>query len=76
MTKTTTQTKNITKLKSNKDMFKEDLMGNDIRVIEDDAIFEDTSNTIKNALEKVYNHSNSTKRISKSAFEIALKQLI
>ena len=52
------------------------LMGNDIGVIEDDAIFEDTSNTIKNALEKVYNHSNSTKRISKSAFEIALKQLI
>ncbi|MAP01310.1 MAG: amino acid dehydrogenase [Flavobacteriales bacterium] len=52
------------------------LMGNDIGVIEDDAIFEDTSNTIKNALEKVYHHSNSTKRISKSAFEIALKQLI
>ena len=52
------------------------LMGNDIGVIEDEAIFEDTSNTIKNALENVYKHNSSKTRISKSAFEIALKQLI
>ena len=52
------------------------LMGNDIGVIEDEAIFEDTSNTIKNALGNVYKHNSSKTRISKSAFEIALKQLI
>ena len=52
------------------------LMGNDIGVIEDEAIFEDTSNTIKNALENVYKQNSSKTRISKSAFEIALKQLI
>ena len=52
------------------------LMSNDIGVIEDEAIFEDTSNTIKEALQNVYNHNNSNVRISKSAFEIALKQLI
>ncbi len=52
------------------------LMGNDIGVIEDEAIFEDTSNTIKDALQNVYNQNNSKQRISKSAFEIALKQLI
>ena len=52
------------------------LMSNDIGVIEDEAIFEDTSNTIKDALQNVYNHNNSKERISKTAFEIALKQLI
>ncbi|MEC8604323.1 MAG: amino acid dehydrogenase, partial [Bacteroidota bacterium] len=52
------------------------LMGNDIGVIEDEAIFDDTSNTIKNALRNVYKHNSSKTRISKSAFEIALKQLI
>lgn len=52
------------------------LMGNDIGVIEDEAIFEDTSNTIKEALQNVYNQNNAKERISKSAFEIALKQLI
>ena len=52
------------------------LMSNDIGVIEDEAIFDDTSNTIKEALQNVYNHNNSNVRISKSAFEIALKQLI
>ena len=52
------------------------LMGNDIGVIEDEAIFEDTSNTIKNALGNVYKQNSSKTRISKSAFEIALKQLI
>ena len=52
------------------------LMSNDIGVIEDEAIFEDTSDTIKQALQNVYNQNNSNVRISKSAFEIALKQLI
>jgi len=52
------------------------LMSNDIGVIEDEAIFEDTSNTIKDALQNVYNNNNSNERISKTAFEIALKQLI
>ena len=52
------------------------LMSNDIGVIEDEAIFEDTSKTIKDALQNVYNNNNSNERISKTAFEIALKQLI
>ncbi|WP_353779901.1 Glu/Leu/Phe/Val dehydrogenase dimerization domain-containing protein [Winogradskyella sp. 3972H.M.0a.05] len=42
----------------------------------DDAIFEDTSNTIKEAIQKVYNKNQSLKGISETAFEIALKQLI
>ena len=42
----------------------------------DDAIFEDTSNTIKEAIQKVYNKNQSVKGISETAFEIALKQLI
>jgi hypothetical protein len=42
----------------------------------DTAIFEDTSNTIKKALEKTYQSNNSKTQISKTAFEIALKQLI
>ena len=52
------------------------LMGNDLGKLEDEAIFEDTSNTIKEALKNVYQISNSKTRISKTAFEIALKQLI
>lgn len=42
----------------------------------DEAIFSDTSNTIKNAIQKVYNLNSDKKNISASAFEIALKQLI
>ncbi len=42
----------------------------------DEAIFKDTSNTIKKAIEAVYNKNNSKKEISKTAFEIALKQLV
>jgi len=42
----------------------------------DEAIFLDTSNTIKKALEKTYKKNNSTKNISNTAFEIALTQLI
>jgi len=42
----------------------------------DDAIFHDTSITIKNAIQNTFDHSNSKTNISKTAFEIALKQLI
>ncbi len=42
----------------------------------DDAIFEDTSNVIKKAIQDVYNRNSSKTNISKTAFEIALKQLI
>ena len=42
----------------------------------DQAIFEDTSETIKNALEKTYEKSPYKTKISETAFEIALEQLI
>lgn len=42
----------------------------------DEAIFADTSNTIKKALENTYNKNKDIKNISSTAFEIALKQLI
>jgi glutamate dehydrogenase/leucine dehydrogenase len=42
----------------------------------DEAIFNDTSETIKNAIQKCYDNNSSKKNISKTAFEIALKQLI
>lgn len=42
----------------------------------DEAIFSDTSNTIKQALEKTYNKNSAKTQISETAFEIALKQLI
>lgn len=51
------------------------LMQNQIEM-SDTAIFEDTSKTIKKALEKTYKWNNSKTQISKTAFEIALKQLI
>ena len=41
----------------------------------DEAIFIDTSETIKKALEKAYQLNNSKLNISATAFEIALKQL-
>ncbi|WP_372769729.1 Glu/Leu/Phe/Val dehydrogenase dimerization domain-containing protein [Lutibacter sp.] len=44
--------------------------------MKDEAIFSDTSNTIKNALENTYKRNSSKKQICKTAFEIALKQLI
>lgn len=44
--------------------------------MKDTDIFEDTSNTIKNALKKTFEKNNSKKEICKTAFEIALKQLI
>ncbi|HZH69332.1 MAG TPA: Glu/Leu/Phe/Val dehydrogenase dimerization domain-containing protein [Flavobacteriaceae bacterium] len=42
----------------------------------DEAIFNDTSMTIKNAIQNTYHHNSSQTNISKTAFEIALKQLI
>lgn len=45
-------------------------------VLEDAAIFDDASNTIKQALENVYKLNKEKKNISAAAFEIALKQLV
>ncbi len=42
----------------------------------DEAIFNDTSMTIKNALLKTFEKNNSKKEICKTAFEIALTQLV
>ncbi|WP_242085487.1 Glu/Leu/Phe/Val dehydrogenase dimerization domain-containing protein [Aestuariivivens sediminis] len=42
----------------------------------DEAIFNDTSNRIRQALEKVYNKNKSKQGLSATAFEIALSQLI
>ncbi|WP_298505977.1 Glu/Leu/Phe/Val dehydrogenase dimerization domain-containing protein [uncultured Maribacter sp.] len=44
--------------------------------IDDELIFTDTSNTIKEALLKIYQQNSSTLNISKTGFEIALKQLV
>ena len=52
------------------------LMGNDLDTIEDDSIFKDTSETIKKAMGNVFAKNPNSKNISKTAFEIALKQLI
>jgi glutamate dehydrogenase/leucine dehydrogenase len=42
----------------------------------DESIFNDTSNTIKNAIAKAHSINNSKTNISATAFEIALKQLV
>tara|TARA_R110001606_G_scaffold165748_1_gene310243 strand:- start:6277 stop:7503 length:1227 start_codon:yes stop_codon:yes gene_type:complete len=42
----------------------------------DEAIFEDTSNTIKRALQRTFARSAAKTKISETAFEIALKELI
>lgn len=42
----------------------------------DEAIFNDTSETIKSALEKTFEKSPYKTKISETAFEIALEQLI
>lgn len=51
------------------------LMQNDVTVT-DEAIFEDVSSTIHEALLKVHNHSNSLKDISTTALTMALNKLI
>lgn len=45
-------------------------------VVSDNAIFEDISKTISNALLKSHSQSHSKTQIAKTAFEIALKQLV
>ena len=52
------------------------LMGNDLEKMEDEAIFKDTSDIIKKALINTHNKNNSKTSISKTAFEIALNQLV
>ena len=52
------------------------LMENDLSELTDSNIFQDTSNTIKQALEESYKVNDSKKHIAKTAFEIALNQLI
>lgn len=52
------------------------LMSNDLKVLEDELIFSDTSNTIKNALIKTQEKNPGKTGISKAAFSIALNQLI
>ena len=42
----------------------------------DESIFNDASETIKNALQATFDRNESKTNISKTAFEIALKQLL
>lgn len=42
----------------------------------DDAIFNDTSITIKNAIKNTFDHNSTKRNISKTAFEIALNELL
>lgn len=52
------------------------LMSNDLGVLTEQGIFEDTSATIRKALQNTYQKSNSNTDIAKTAFEIALNQLV
>lgn len=52
------------------------LMSNDLGVLTEQGIFEDTSETIHKALQNAYTKSSSKTGIAKTAFEIALNQLI
>ncbi|MFT7613727.1 MAG: glutamate dehydrogenase/leucine dehydrogenase [Parvicellaceae bacterium] len=52
------------------------LMENDLDILNEASIFEDTSSKIKDAIQASYNVNSSKKNIAKTAFEIALKQLI
>jgi glutamate dehydrogenase/leucine dehydrogenase len=52
------------------------LMSNDLETIEDQEIFEDTSSIIYNALKEAYALNSAKTNIAKTAFEIALKQLV
>jgi glutamate dehydrogenase/leucine dehydrogenase len=42
----------------------------------DESIFNDTSITIRNAIQNTYNHNDSKFNISRTAFEIALNELL
>jgi glutamate dehydrogenase/leucine dehydrogenase len=52
------------------------LMSNDLEQIEDKLIFEDTSSIIYNALKEAHQLNQAKTNIAKTAFEIALKQLV
>ncbi len=52
------------------------LMSNDIEQLDDEAIFMDTSNTIREALIQSHSKNNSKYHVAKTAFEIALNQLV
>lgn len=52
------------------------LMSNDLKEISDKGIFEDISNTIKTALENGHKMNSNKTHIAKTAFEIALNQLV
>ena len=52
------------------------LMSNDLETIEDKEIFEDTSSIIYNALKEAHALNSAKTNIAKTAFEIALKQLV
>jgi glutamate dehydrogenase/leucine dehydrogenase len=52
------------------------LMSSDLKNITDEGIFEDTSSVIKIALEKAHKENPSKTGIAKTAFEIALRQLV
>jgi len=42
----------------------------------DDAIFEDTSSVIKSAIQNIYNHNHHKTELSKTAFTLALSELV
>ena len=52
------------------------LMSNDLKEISDKGIFEDTSSTIENALKSTHAKNSNKTGIAKTAFEIALNQLV
>lgn len=52
------------------------LMSNDLKTLTDEGIFNDTSNIIKEALQKTHSKNQQKTGIAKAAFEIALSQLV
>jgi Arc/MetJ-type ribon-helix-helix transcriptional regulator len=52
------------------------LMSNDLKDLTDRGIFNDTSDTIKKALESSHSVNKDKTGIAKAAFEIALNQLV
>jgi glutamate dehydrogenase/leucine dehydrogenase len=52
------------------------LMSNDLDEITDEGVFSDTSNIIRKAMEKSHAKNNSKTGIAKTAFSIALEQLV
>lgn len=52
------------------------LMSNDLKVLTDEEIFEDTSEIIKKALQNTHTKNSAKTGIAKTAFSIALNQLV